>query len=272
MLHSCQPSQPSEPSHLHIFRPALEADLIISVPVMKTHDQLGVSLALKNLKGLLTDEDKKRLHRTGVVNGVCDLLSVLPPVYAIVDGTVGQEGLGPIFGRPVALGLLLAGADPVAVDALAAWLMGFQPEELPLLVRAADRGLGCADLRSITVAGEDPVSLRRPFLRAEEDISLQTPGCEIIFAPGTCTACHHTVLSVLADLKGKGQLPLLTGKKILAGVTEAEKVPRGISADATILVGQCTAAYRHLGIWVPGCPPLNEEVEAALVVPLPDPQ
>ncbi|MDI6893570.1 MAG: DUF362 domain-containing protein [Bacillota bacterium] len=266
------------------YRQVAEADVIVSVPVLKTHDQLGASLALKNLKGLLADRDKKRLHTVGVVEGICDLITVLPPLYAVVDGTVGQEGLGPVFGRPVPLGVVLAGADPVAVDTVAGWIMGFQPGELPLPRRAADRGLGCDDLASIRVAGEDPALLRRRFLRAEEDVLLDIPDFRVVFAPETCTGCHHTVLSVVAEIKEEGCAEVLSGRVVVAGPLPNGVLPP-VGADGAagpgeltgrearrwegwsglVLVGNCAARCAHLGAWVQGCPPHNAWVKDALL-------
>ncbi|MEW6546081.1 MAG: DUF362 domain-containing protein [Bacillota bacterium] len=279
-------------SHLVTYRPVLEADLVVSVPVLKTHDQLGASLAIKNLKGLLADRDKKRLHAVGVVEGVCDLLTVLPPLYAVVDGTVGQEGLGPVFGRPVPLGVVLAGADLVAVDTVAGWIMGFGPGELPLSRRAAERGLGCGDLEAIEVTGEDPARVRRRFVRAEEDVSLDIPGFRVVFAPRTCTGCHHTVLSVVAEITGEGRTAALHGKTVVAGrlspadVQGFDQDRRGSAADCpggcssprffpcpgepyeknVVLVGNCLAEHARLGsCWVRGCPPHNAWVKDALL-------
>lgn len=267
-------------SRLVTYRPVLEVSLIVSMPVLKTHDQLGASLALKNLKGLLADRDKKRLHAVGVVEGLCDLMTVLPPVYAVVDGTVGQEGLGPVFGQPVPLGIVMAGPDPVAVDTVAGWLMGFEPGELPLVRRAAERGLGCGDRAAITVVGLDANLVRRRFLRAEEDAQLDVPGFQAVFLPGTCTGCHHTVLSVISRIRAEGRQALLAGQTVVTGKADAT----GSSVDPPgeggrlVLVGNCQAGHAELvrvgnrqagharrGTWVRGCPPHNDWVRDALL-------
>lgn len=253
-------------SRLKVYRPALEADLIISVPVLKTHDQLEVSLALKNLKGVVPDAEKKRFHAVGVVEAICDLLTVLPPVYALLDGTVGQEGLGPVFGTPVEMGIILAGSDPVAADTVAGWLMGFAPEELPLQARAATRGLGCADLESIRIVGEDPVRVRRRFQRAAEDARLRVPGLEVVFGGGTCSGCHYTALSVLVEMKERDLLAHLAGKRIFTGRPDSPcGIPGDLPPEHLILVGACLAPFRARGTWVPGCPPRNSWLLQVLV-------
>ena len=76
-----------------------DADAIITVPVMKTHDQTEVTLGMKNLKGLLVDTQKKDFHKKGLIEGVVDWNLHLKPCLEIIDGTYGQQGLGPIFGE-----------------------------------------------------------------------------------------------------------------------------------------------------------------------------
>jgi len=75
-----------------------QADVIISVPKLKTHDQTEMTCAIKKLKGLLTDRGKKAMHRQGLFEGVVDLLSAVKPRLAVVDAIICQEGIGPIFG------------------------------------------------------------------------------------------------------------------------------------------------------------------------------
>ncbi|MBW2489207.1 MAG: DUF362 domain-containing protein, partial [Deltaproteobacteria bacterium] len=122
-----------------------QADVIISVPKLKTHDQTEMTCAIKKLKGLLTDKAKKAMHQEGLFDGVIDLLSAVKPRLAVVDAIVCQEGVGPVFGKPVEMDLVLAGKDVVAVDAVCARLIGYDPEETLLTKNAAARGLGVMD-------------------------------------------------------------------------------------------------------------------------------
>jgi uncharacterized protein (DUF362 family) len=107
----------------------LESDAIVNVPVLKTHDQVGLTLGIKNLKGLVNDKTKRDLHVSGVLRGAVDLASAVKPALTVLDGTTGQEGLGPVHGIPVQLGVLLASRDVVAGDAVASSLMGFKTDE-----------------------------------------------------------------------------------------------------------------------------------------------
>jgi uncharacterized protein (DUF362 family) len=130
-----------------------QADVIISVPKLKTHDQTEMTCSIKKLKGLLTDNAKKAMHQEGLFDGVIDLLSAVKPRLAVVDAIVCQEGVGPVFGKPVEMNLVLAGKDLVAVDAVCAKLIGYQPREILLTVNAAARGLGVMDLEKIEIKG-----------------------------------------------------------------------------------------------------------------------
>lgn len=205
----------------------LDADLIVSVPVLKTHDQAEMTLSLKNLKGLECDRDKKELHRRGIFKGVADLASALKPGLTVIDGIVGQEGLGPLYGIPNPTGLLLASRDLVAADAVASTVAGFQPEELGTTTYAAQKGLGVMDLNEIEVVGETIASVRRRFLRCSEDERVTVEGFRILHAPGTCTGCRNTVLSAMFDMKNADQLGYLPGLTVITG--PGVEIPEGVA-------------------------------------------
>jgi uncharacterized protein (DUF362 family) len=125
-----------------------QADLIVSVPKLKAHHWAGVSLSLKNLFGILPGcrygWPKNMLHVNGIPLSVLGLYRLAQPVVAVVDGIVGMEGDGPLFGTPVSHGMLAVGPDPVAVDTLCARLMGFDPERVGHLWLASWAGMGQA--------------------------------------------------------------------------------------------------------------------------------
>mgnify|MGYP005839800725 CR=1 FL=1 len=231
-----------------------KADAIVSVPVMKTHDQTEATLSLKNLKGLLDDRDKKRLHKLGVFQGVVDLVATLRPALAVIDGTWAQEGLGPVYGHTVQMNLVLASRDLVAADAVAAQVMGFAPEELLITRYAAERGLGNAASEGIEVVGEPIAKVQRRFLRSVEDHQYDIADFTIVHAEGTCTGCRNTVISVLYDLKNADQLHLAEGLTIL---TSNAAVPSGRDPAKVIAVGNCVPPRRRGTRFAPGCPPNN---------------
>ena len=235
-----------------------DADVIISVPVLKTHDQAEMTLSLKNLKGLISDKDKKEMHKRGVFKGVADLVSVLRPDLTVIDGIIGQEGLGPLYGIPVKLGLLLAGRDLVAADAVASVIAGFQPDEIGTTVYAAQKGLGTMDLDKIEVVGESIENVQRRFLRSSEDTRVAVDDFQILHAAGTCTGCRNTVLSAMFDMKNADQLEYLSGLTIVTGLDV--NVPPEIPPESIIAVGVCVPEQQRGERFVTGCPPNNVAV------------
>ena len=140
----------------------LGADYLVNLPKMKTCGYTTVTLGIKNLFGVLMRKDKNKLHRH-LDKVLAFLPSVVPTHLTIVDGIYCMEGNGPIVGSPVCMNLLVAGRNLVSVDAVAAWLMGFNPGEITHIAGCSSEGLGPADLGSIEVVGEEAQGLRRRF-------------------------------------------------------------------------------------------------------------
>ncbi|MDR1835124.1 MAG: DUF362 domain-containing protein, partial [Fusobacteriaceae bacterium] len=243
-----------------------KADVLISVPVLKTHDQTEVTLGMKNMKGLISDAHKKDFHRYGVVEGVVDMLTTFKPVVlTVIDGTVGQEGLGPIFGTPVPMDLIVASKDIVAADAVGGKIIGYDPKDVPITVAAAARGLGEMDLEKIEIRGVSVESVARRFVRASETKIEGTPPFTLLFDEGTCTGCRNTVVSAIMDMKNQGLLSKLENKCIVCGPLEESKLPAGVTKDRLVLVGVCTKHLKEKGSFVQGCPPNNVYVVQAVV-------
>jgi len=139
--------------------PVMAADVVISMPKMKTHHWTGVTLSLKNMFGVLPGIyygwPKNPLHFAGIENSILDLVKTAPIHYALIDGVVGMEGDGPIMGRPKAVGALVLSPHPLAADAVAARIMGFAPERVPYLV-GASRFLPGLEAGAVEQRGEDP--------------------------------------------------------------------------------------------------------------------
>ncbi|MBS3975220.1 MAG: DUF362 domain-containing protein [Syntrophomonadaceae bacterium] len=244
-------------SEFETFELVREADVIISVPVMKTHDQTQASLSMKNLKGLGTDNDKKHMHSVGIFEGVSDIIQLFKPAFTVVDAIYCQEGLGPVFGIPVEMDLILAGRDLVAVDTVCSKIMGFEPEELLITANAANRGLGTMNMEEIEVVGCSIPEVYRRFKRSSEDVIVDVQDFHLLFEEGTCTGCHNTVLSSIVDIKNDGNQDYLPGKWVVAGLLNEESLPAGVAKENLVLVGKCTKLWAEQGIYVKGCPPNN---------------
>ncbi len=143
----------------------LGADLIVSLAKMKTHHWAGVTLAMKNLFGLVPGSvygwPKNKLHYIGIPESVVALNRLFRNTFAIVDGVVGMEGNGPIQGTPKPVGALVMGRDLMAVDATCCRIMGVDPEKVEYLRQAAD--LGHVKPAGIDQRGETIASLRTDF-------------------------------------------------------------------------------------------------------------
>jgi uncharacterized protein (DUF362 family) len=140
---------------------ALSADLLVSMPKMKTHHWVGATLAMKNLFGVVPSGiygwPKNVLHWAGINECIADLHAAFPRQFAIVDGIIGMEGNGPIQGVPKHAGVLVAGSSPVAVDTTCCRLMGIDPQQVGYL-RLASNGP-----ESIEQIGEKIRDLAMPF-------------------------------------------------------------------------------------------------------------
>jgi uncharacterized protein (DUF362 family) len=151
---------------LELPRALLEADLVVTMPKLKTHHWAGMTCCLKNLFGVVPGAvygwPKNLLHFKGIENSILDLAATVRPGLAIVDAVVGMEGDGPIMGTPRPVGAVLMGTDPVAVDACAARVMGFVPERLPYLATAGEF-LGHIDAARIDVRGDGLQRFVTPF-------------------------------------------------------------------------------------------------------------
>ncbi len=147
-------------------RSVADADIVVSMPKMKTHHWAGVTLSLKNCFGCVPGRvygwPKNALHWAGLEEAIVDVAAAVRPDLAIVDGIVGMEGNGPISGTPIASNVLVFGNDPVATDVVAAKLMGFDPTRVPHLAEAG-RFLGQGDLGRIRMEGEDDGRLAKDF-------------------------------------------------------------------------------------------------------------
>jgi len=173
----------SKLSSLYLPNTVLGCDLLVSMPKMKTHHWVGATLSMKNLFGLVPGGvygwPKNVLHWAGIGESIADLHTLFPRTFSIVDGIVGMEGNGPIQGTPRPMGIVVAGADPVAVDATCCRIMHIDPRRVSYLTLAA----GEAQLREdlIPQAGEKIAAVSAAFalLPSLESIRLVNP------APGS---------------------------------------------------------------------------------------
>jgi uncharacterized protein (DUF362 family) len=259
-----------------LFKTAYESDVIISVPTMKSHILTGVTLGLKNMKGVLPDRMKKLMHRIGVKKNVeefeleraiVDLNSVLAPSMTIIDGFMANEGYEPgtsggIGGTPLQFETVVAGFDPVAVDAVGAYLMGFNQGEIRHIAYAAERGLGEADLSRIEILGSKAEEVRHPFKRPSLDGYLFDFKEVSLIAGQGCSGCRESALVALAGMS-KTELEKMGSAAIVVGahvkLTEKEGGRR------LFFVGNCTGRCDLAGVRIEGCPPPGNYLRSCLL-------
>jgi uncharacterized protein (DUF362 family) len=142
---------------VRVGRAVTEADILINIPVLKTHSGTLFSNCLKNIGvGVACREEKKRLHHLGIDEALVDVYSVVRPHFNVVDAVVALEGDGPNLppGKAKPLGLIIAGEDGLAVDTVCSQIMGLDHSYVKHLVLAKERGLGVANLDEIKIVGE----------------------------------------------------------------------------------------------------------------------
>lgn len=153
-------------------RVAVEADVLIDLPKLKTHGFQQFTGAVKNLFGCIPGLEKAQFHikvpdRMDFANMLVDLMLACRPALAIMDAVVGMEGAGPGGGDPIAIGALIASADCVALDVVASSIAGFDPMDVYTNRAAHERGMGPATADEVDVRGTGwrevaPESFKRP--------------------------------------------------------------------------------------------------------------
>ncbi|WP_407354871.1 DUF362 domain-containing protein [Methanolobus sp. WCC5] len=144
---------------LFISKAVLNADVVISLPKMKTHELTRYTGAVKNMFGALPLRTRKEMHlladRKLFGEAVVDLYSVAKPHLAVMDAVVGMEGNGPSHGTPVRTGIILASYDCVSLDVIATGIMGIDPMKVPTTVAALERGFGETVPKVIGINADD---------------------------------------------------------------------------------------------------------------------
>ena len=160
-------------------RTVREADFLVSMPKIKTHHWSGVTLAMKNMFGIVPGSrygwPKNILHWKGIQESILDLCATVPIHFVIADGVIAMEGNGPLNGTPRPLGRIVLADDPVAADATCARLMGLDPHRVAH-IRVGARFLGNAALARIDQVGDTARLPTTPFLVVPEFRNLYAPG------------------------------------------------------------------------------------------------
>lgn len=246
-------ASPDLPKEIGISHFVLDCDKVINLAVLKTHIDCLVTLGMKNLKGCVRDQDKRRFHETDVDRAVAALSRLIRVDLTLIDGSMGMEGLGPGSGTPAHAGLLLGSRDLVATDVVACAVMGIEADEVRMLKTLADAGLADIELDNIQVIGEQVDAVRRRFQRPHEVLRDRFPNLTIR-SQGACSGCTMSLCQALQKLESSGRnLPATT-------VVMGAAAP---AADA-IFVGKCTSQFWKGHPHVSGCPPQTQRIKKLL--------
>ena len=228
----------------------LHSDFVVNIPVLKTHAQTVVSLGIKNIKGMIDINSRKKCHSADTEKDlhymISKLTNKLPPSVTILDGIFTNER-GPAFdGKIRRSNLLVASPDTLAADKVGAKILGFDPSEVPYLVRVAHERGRSSDLSDVEVVGEkiEGVALKLQYAFAyNESGTLPAPmakmGIKGLSYPkydlSMCTYCSIitgvTLTAIAYAWKGEpwDDVEVLTGKMMKP--TPGRK--------KTILLGKC---------------------------------
>ncbi len=225
-------------------------DYLINVPLIKGHCQTKITCALKNLKGVIPDEEKRRFHSMGLHRPIAFLNRLVKPDLIIADDICAdpyfEEG-----GRPGNANRIVAGFDPVLMDSYAAQCLGYEPGEIEYINIAVREGVGRLLESMNQVRYLENLSGGRHETAAAKIKPRLLP--VIKNQRDACSACYSNLLSGLASLGGnKADKIDLDRIAIGQGWQEMDDSP------GLIGIGDCTA---HFDCHLPGCPPSAEEVQ-----------
>lgn len=212
-----------------VCRYATLADVVISLPKLKTHGFARFTGAIKNLLGVVPGLQKGAYHAKhpdpdGFAEMLVDVLTMVRPALTVMDGIVGMDGDGPSGGDPFPTGVILASPDAVAVDVAAVSLVGMEPRSVPTLRVAARRGLTTLRLDDVQLVGHNfeaarvegfrppatgpdmsrmPVFLRRWAMRVMVASPVAGPACT------GCNVCQqHCPVGAVTTVNGQAHMNL----------------------------------------------------------------
>ncbi|MDD5439168.1 MAG: RpiB/LacA/LacB family sugar-phosphate isomerase, partial [Candidatus Omnitrophica bacterium] len=240
----------------------LESDVIINMPVLKTNRYTGISVAMKNMKGVISKAIKASFHGHYLNQSIVDLNKAVSQkrMLVVVDAIMGQEGYGPFGGSPKPMNLIISGTNPALTDWACAKIMGFDPGSIKTLTLAEEDGL--ADYGRIDVEGaaiEEVQSAFDPSPTYREMVKME--GFEV-YDQKACSACTGNLTRFIKKDRAvfDGIIDILRKN----GETEINFV-LGPAVDIpahgfNILLGHCAGRHKENGLCFFGCPVLLGDV------------
>ena len=226
---------------------ALATDFLINVPVLKAHCQTLLTCCMKNLKGCIPDSEKRRFHMLGLHRPIAALNALLKTGYCVVDGICGdlsfEEG-----GNPVEANRIIAGRNPLLVDAYCAELIGYSPDEIEYLRIAKVLGVGKEDTETPKIL---ELNTRNKPIREGKSDRVAVKYRRLIEEDAACSACYSSLLYALHRLDGNVRVD---------GKIHIGQGFRGKRGDG-VGIGNCARGFENC---VAGCPPKATDIIDAL--------
>ena len=227
-----------------VFKKAREIDYLINLPVVKVHCQTRITCALKNLKGLIPDDEKRRFHTIGLHQPVAYLSKVITQNLVIADGIMGdltfEEG-----GTPVPMNRILVARDPVLIDSYVCDTLGYRVKEVQHLSLAMSLGVGNGDRQKARIVELNKASCTSKVIKANGALASLASLARMIEDREACSVCYGSLIHALQRIKGKGRL---------SSILEPLHIGQGYkgSGGKGIGIGHCTEGFSSR---LPGCPP-----------------
>lgn len=244
-------------------KPSIEYDIFINLAKMKTHMHTQVSLAVKNLYGLVVDDQRLTFHREDLHRKLIEILYVQRPSLNIIDALLPMEGQAPLYGNPVyGFNSIIMSRNILGADIVSSSLMGFEPYEINMFRIAKGLGFGSIDIKDYKILGIDPEKLRKRFKRPV----LSSAGAYdniLSIECGVCSGCLSGIRHSLDKLSFEGILSSIKGElAIFSGKSVQNKEILKDYSGRIILYGNCALDIQFYDIkrrenliFVPGCAP-----------------
>ncbi len=222
-------------------------DFLINVPVLKGHCQTKITCALKNMKGLIPNSEKRLFHAKGLHNPIAHLNTFLKQDFIVIDHICGD----PDFedgGHPLVKNCIMTALDPVLADAYVCDILGYSTKDVPYVELAAEMGVGnknLEDARILVLEGDDAEDMPKSHRILEISYGVE----EI----DSCSACYGMLMDALDRLAEEGLLENLNEKICIGQGYRGQTGKLG--------VGNCTKGFET---FVEGCPPDAEDIYKVL--------
>ena len=242
----------------------MDVDVFVTLPILKNHDSVCITAAVKNSFGLVPNDTRRQAHRDSAIEQyLVDITRARKPDFAIVDGRIGMEGIagGSHFDHPRFANRIIMGADSVAVDVVCTHIMEQNPR-VRYLQWADEFNLGNCNLDYINIRGMSLEEAKVPFMSPAGQLEEQTDGKFRLHDLGSCSRCRAVAQGTLHRFRSPESL--IKRVDIVYGSGEWE-VPDDLYENC-LLVGDCIQEkYRRMGTWISGCPMNRDDYFKALV-------